>query len=715
MLLPHRSVVVSQHYFLSTYQKEGQTIPEFVATLQSDLAECKFNVTCECNKVVSAANLFLRTQFIRGLKDNWIKEQLLQANITEFSEFLTKAIALEASRLETQALSKQQPSTGKDTSDIHKISSQNRSRRDQHQYQKNCTRTRPKTPNYRHRSYSRPKSKSRIDYITLDIAGLCLRCGKNNHHISECQTDRYKLKCNSCQKTGHIAKVCITTLLNEKGLKKQANANASSNNGEDTTKYIHDSNKNITLGINKIFVDSLDSKQNCAIIDLYDSSAERISTIDAQKYFTTVLLNGKPAVFEVDSGAGYTLLPENEFRKLNLNISLTPTNICFRTYTNDMFFSKGKANIEVSYKKHQSSEEIYVVPEGRPAILGRIWIRRLGIKLEDVDTDMQTGSRTSTPGSIYSINDLFTQYSNVFEQKIGCIPNHTVPLKLREKATPVYTKERNVPFALRERVEKELDNLEKAGIISKIDASDWGSPLVVIPKKDGGVRLCVDYKVGVNERLVTSKHPFRNIPDILNNLRHSKYFCKLDIYKAYLHVPVDYTSSQIQAITTHRGTYRVNRLSFGIKVAPAEFNRILEQILQDLKKTESYFDDVIVHGATQEECLQNLHACLARLQVYDLHINRGKCIFFAEKIEYLGHVVQHNQISKSPAKVQAILEMPRPKNVEEVRRFLGLLTYYARFIPDLSTKTTPLRTLLKKNYNFKWSATCEAAFTHLKN
>jgi len=106
MLLSHRSVVVSQHYFLSTYQKEDQTIPEFVAALQSDLAECKLNVTCDCNKIVSAANLFLRIQFIKGLKDNWIKEQLLQANIIEFSEFLSKAIALEAFRLETQALSK---------------------------------------------------------------------------------------------------------------------------------------------------------------------------------------------------------------------------------------------------------------------------------------------------------------------------------------------------------------------------------------------------------------------------------------------------------------------------------------------------------------------------------------------------------------------------------------------------------------------------------
>ncbi|XP_024883738.1 uncharacterized protein LOC112462281, partial [Temnothorax curvispinosus] len=243
MLSPHRSVVVSQHYFLSTYQKEDQTIPEFVAALQSNVTECNFNVICECNKVVSVANLFLRAQFIRGLKDSWIKEQLLQANVTEFPEILSKAIALEASRLETQALSKQQLATGYDTaSDINKVSSQNRSRREQHQ---NRTRVRSKTPNYRYRSYSRPKLKSRIDFNALGIAGLCLRCGKNNHNIG--------------------------------------------------------------------------NKQDCKIIDIYDSPAEQVSTIDLQKYFVTVLLNGKPAVFEVDSGAGFTLLPEDKFQKLNLD------------------------------------------------------------------------------------------------------------------------------------------------------------------------------------------------------------------------------------------------------------------------------------------------------------------------------------------------------------------------------------------------------------
>lgn len=192
--------------------------------------------------------------------------------------------------------------------------------------------------------------------------------------------------------------------------------NSNSNNSENSTKYVHDSKGNIAFGINKIFVDSQDNNQNCEIIDIYDKPAEQISIVDSQKYFATIFLNSKPTVFEVNSGAGFTLLPEDSFQKLNLKILLSPTKICFRAYTNDMFLPKDKAIVEVSYKGRKSSEEIYIVPKGRPAILSRIWIRHLKINFENVNTDMQIDSQISTPESIHTINDLFTQYSKVFEQ-----------------------------------------------------------------------------------------------------------------------------------------------------------------------------------------------------------------------------------------------------------------------------------------------------------
>lgn len=134
----------------------------------------------------------------------------------------------------------------------------------------------------------------------------------------------------------------------------------------------------------------------------------------------------------------------------------------------------------------------------------------------------------------------------------------------------------------------------------------------------------------------------------------------------------------------------MNRLSFGIKTAPAEFNRIIDQILKGLQKVVAYFDDLIVHGATIDECSKNLDLLLQRLQKFNLHLNKDKCTFFCKSVEYLGHVVSFNTIAKSPGKVKAILDLPKPTNVDDVRRFLGMATFYSRFAPHLSTKSAPL-------------------------
>ncbi|KAJ8873326.1 hypothetical protein PR048_026960 [Dryococelus australis] len=165
----------------------------------------------------------------------------------------------------------------------------------------------------------------------------------------------------------------------------------------------------------------------------------------------------------------------------------------------------------------------------------------------------------------------------------GKIPD-VVLLRLRKGAQPVFNRERDVPYALMKKVDTELDTLEAEGVLTKVETSDWGLPLVVIPKADGVVRLCIDYKVGVNERLQMPTTKFGKIDDILNGLRNSRFFCQLDLFTAYLHVPVDEQSSEIQIISIHHGTYRLHRLSFRISTAASEFNRVNYQILCDVPK-----------------------------------------------------------------------------------------------------------------------------------
>ncbi|CAA9997172.1 unnamed protein product, partial [Nesidiocoris tenuis] len=200
MLTPHRNVVVSQHYFLNTYQKPNETIPEFVASLQRDISDCEFSVLCECNQKVSVADIFLRAQFIRGLKDSWIREQLLQSTATTFKDILTKATALEASRLETQVLSNRQPASPDSIlDDIHKVS-----KRPTRQTFQN-SKYRSVSPSF-NRSKSQTRFQRKMDYSKIGVSNLCFFCARNNHRASDCRVDRKSLHCTSCDRTGHVAK-----------------------------------------------------------------------------------------------------------------------------------------------------------------------------------------------------------------------------------------------------------------------------------------------------------------------------------------------------------------------------------------------------------------------------------------------------------------------------------------------------------------------------
>lgn len=179
-------------------------------------------------------------------------------------------------------------------------------------------------------------------------------------------------------------------------------------------------------------------------------------------------------------------------------------------------------------------------------------------------------------------------------------------------------------------------------------------------------------------------------------------------------IRVDDETAKLQAIATHRGVYKYKRLAQGIKTAPGEFQRIIDQLVAPLKNVIAYFDDLIVYGETLEECKIYLNQCLNKLREWNLHLNWKKCSLFKSEIEFLGHKVTANGLMKTESKMKAITEAPVPTNVDEVRSFLGLVLYYGKFIPKASELTAPLRELLEKDVDFKWTKQCEKAFQDIK-
>ena len=263
-------------------------------------------------------------------------------------------------------------------------------------------------------------------------------------------------------------------------------------------------------------------------------------------------------------------------------------------------------------------------------------------------------------------------------------------LNVDSNATPKFFKARSVPLALKGKVEAELDKLESMGIISPVQFSKWAAPIVPVLKHNGAVRICGDYKVTINQASLVDTYPLPRIDELLANLSGGKYFSKLDMSQAYLQLPLDKQSREYVTVNTPKGLYEYNRLPFGVSSAPSIFQRTMENLLQGIKGVSVYIDDILISGSTVEEHLQTLDKVLERLNNAGLRLNKYKCFFLRSWIKYLGHIIDKDGLHPTKEKVQAIREAPTPRNVGELRSFFGIINYYSRFLPNLSSKLAPL-------------------------
>ena len=201
--------------------------------------------------------------------------------------------------------------------------------------------------------------------------------------------------------------------------------------------------------------------------------------------------------------------------------------------------------------------------------------------------------------------------------------------------------------------------------------------------------------------------------DLFTTLQGSKLFTKLDLSQAYLQLPLDEDSRKYVVINTQKGLFRYARLPYGISSAPGIF-RVMENLLKGILRVTIYIDDILIASDSESEHLETLEAVLNKLQSLGLRVKKEKCIFLASSVEYLGHLIGTTGLHPLPTKVQAVREVPTPRNVSQLKSYLGLLTYYTKFLPKLSTTLAPLYKLLRKDYPWKWTDKQEQAFQKSK-
>ncbi|KAJ8332978.1 hypothetical protein SKAU_G00418740 [Synaphobranchus kaupii] len=308
---------------------------------------------------------------------------------------------------------------------------------------------------------------------------------------------------------------------------------------------------------------------------------------------------------------------------------------------------------------------------------------------------------------------IFTDYADLFKDEIGKLPV-TYTMKLDPEAQPVITPARRIPIAMRGNVKAELDRMTSLGVLAPVsEPSEWVSSMVATHKKKSDeIRICIDPRE-LNKVLKRPHHPMRTVEEVAAQMPHSTVFSTLDAKNSFWQIPLDQKSSKLTTSSTPFGRFRFLRMPFGISSASEVFQHTMEQIFAGYP-CAVIVDDIIVGGNGEKEHDENLKKILDRARQVNLRLNPLKCKFRLNEISYVGHIFTSNGLKPDPSKTKAINEMPVPENVTALQRFLGMVNYMARFIPNFSEMSAPLRQLTHKDSEWCWFEQHQDAFDALK-
>ena len=503
----------------------------------------------------------------------------------------------------------------------------------------------------------------------------CERCGYTNHTAEEC---RYKtIKCFGCGEIGHMRSQC-----------KVSKSKKSHNKFKGKVRYVDES-------------DDDDGVDDFTLFNVNDCNRPPIK-ID-------VKLSGADVVMEVDTGAAASVMCKSDYDKYLKHVPLKTGNGHFRAYGGEILPLLGTAEVEVVYANQKKLLPLHVVnlEKNAPPLFGRGWLEHIVL---DWPKLLGHSVNQVEPRNVPS---LLEKYDGVFQPGLGKVTSTTATLHMKADANPVFVRHRPVPFAMKTAVEKELDRMQNEGIIYPVEYSDWATPIVCVPKADGSVRICGDYKVTVNRMLNIERFPIPTPDEVFSIIGTGEKFSKIDLKCAYQQLVLDDKSQELVTISTHKGLFRYTRLPYGISSSPAIWQRFVEKVLVGLPFTCVIMDDVIVSGANDEDHLLNLEAVLQRFEKYGLKVNSKKCSFLQDKVIYMGRQISAKGLQPTTEKVEAIRQAPIPTNVTELRSWLGMVNFQAKFIPHLAALAYPLNSLLG-NKKWSWTSECTKSFDKIK-
>ena len=423
--------------------------------------------------------------------------------------------------------------------------------------------------------------------------------------------------------------------------------------------------------------------------------------------------------FLLDTGSDVSILPTRAFKKF-FQTELDPfRNARLTDYNNSEIPVYGVLpNVHCQYEDRDANVS-FLVCNNETGVLGVDAIAKLQMSIQGQKTELATFSiQRITDNVVVPQTGVPVANKPKTENRPTSLPKmkgFQFFIQLKENApSSLIQKPRRVPFALESAIEEEISKLLRDDIIEEVDSSPFLSPIVVVPKGENGIRLCVDYKK-INKFIVIDQHPLPTADEIFSRLSGAQVFSKLDLRSAYHQLEIMEDSRNLTAFTSHVGQFRYKRLPFGLANAPSAYMKVIFHILRDCPNAVSYLDDILIFGKDLTEHDRCLHSTLRKLEEYGITLNEDKCQYRQTCVQFLGRILSKEGISPLPKTMEAIQNAEEPCDKHSLRAFMGLINFYRNFIPNASLISTNLYELLKENVAFKWTDIHSEEFKALKD